>query len=212
MLRSLVGSEMCIRDSINAEYGGNGAQLAHHHHPQSIMDEDDMFPMDDGAAIPDPADAAFEAQSKEEPSGVPAAWCVSNLKSWQMDQIASGNIEECRAALEAGIIESEAKKGGKPRKERPFFYVTTLGEPPEMESEPFTSMNFTAFPAYCDATAVASLAVLEGVRALEIRRTKTVPCLLYTSDAADEEDSVDLGGRRIIKKKKKSVKNMTREV
>eukprot|EP00656_Telonema_subtile_P023304 TRINITY_DN246_c0_g1_i6.p1 TRINITY_DN246_c0_g1~~TRINITY_DN246_c0_g1_i6.p1 ORF type:complete len:188 (+),score=35.55 TRINITY_DN246_c0_g1_i6:152-715(+) len=29
-------------------------------------------------------------------------------------------------------------------------------------------------------------------------------CLLYTSDAADEEDSVDLGGRRIIKKKKNS--------
>eukprot|EP00658_Telonema_sp_P-2_P067151 TRINITY_DN5608_c0_g1_i5.p1 TRINITY_DN5608_c0_g1~~TRINITY_DN5608_c0_g1_i5.p1 ORF type:complete len:311 (-),score=90.25 TRINITY_DN5608_c0_g1_i5:117-1049(-) len=29
----------------------------------------------------------------------------------------------------------------------------------------------------------------------------TKPCLLYTSDAADEEDSVDLGGRRIIKKK-----------
>eukprot|EP00658_Telonema_sp_P-2_P083132 TRINITY_DN8922_c0_g1_i1.p1 TRINITY_DN8922_c0_g1~~TRINITY_DN8922_c0_g1_i1.p1 ORF type:complete len:219 (+),score=80.02 TRINITY_DN8922_c0_g1_i1:66-722(+) len=29
-----------------------------------------------------------------------------------------------------------------------------------------------------------------------------IPCLLYTSDAADEEDSVDLGGRRIIKKKK----------
>eukprot|EP00658_Telonema_sp_P-2_P039182 TRINITY_DN28021_c0_g2_i1.p1 TRINITY_DN28021_c0_g2~~TRINITY_DN28021_c0_g2_i1.p1 ORF type:complete len:145 (-),score=37.83 TRINITY_DN28021_c0_g2_i1:77-511(-) len=27
-------------------------------------------------------------------------------------------------------------------------------------------------------------------------------CLLYTSDAADEEDSVDLGGRRIINKKK----------
>src|SRR5665648_1213822 len=26
--------------------------------------------------------------------------------------------------------------------------------------------------------------------------------LVYTSDAADEEDSVDLGGRRIIKKKK----------
>ena len=30
-----------------------------------------------------------------------------------------------------------------------------------------------------------------------------ISCLLYTSDAADEEDSVDLGGRRIIKKKKK---------
>eukprot|EP00658_Telonema_sp_P-2_P081214 TRINITY_DN8272_c0_g1_i4.p1 TRINITY_DN8272_c0_g1~~TRINITY_DN8272_c0_g1_i4.p1 ORF type:complete len:110 (+),score=20.34 TRINITY_DN8272_c0_g1_i4:91-420(+) len=33
--------------------------------------------------------------------------------------------------------------------------------------------------------------------------TRFLPCLLYTSDAADEEDSVDLGGRRIIKKKKK---------
>ena len=29
-------------------------------------------------------------------------------------------------------------------------------------------------------------------------------CLLYTSDAADERSSVDLGGRRIIKKKHSS--------
>ena len=35
---------------------------------------------------------------------------------------------------------------------------------------------------------------------------QTYPCLLYTSDAADEEDSVDLGGPRIIKKKTKSDK------
>src|SRR5665648_1193299 len=34
------------------------------------------------------------------------------------------------------------------------------------------------------------------------RLLHTKVCLLYTSDAADEEDSVDLGGRRIIKKKK----------
>ena len=32
----------------------------------------------------------------------------------------------------------------------------------------------------------------------------TYCCLLYTSDAADERSSVDLGGRRIIKKKKRS--------
>ena len=31
---------------------------------------------------------------------------------------------------------------------------------------------------------------------------KAKACLLYTSDAADERSSVDLGGRRIIKKKK----------
>ena len=38
----------------------------------------------------------------------------------------------------------------------------------------------------------------------EIRRIiyTTNSCLLYTSDAADERSSVDLGGRRIIKKKK----------
>ena len=33
------------------------------------------------------------------------------------------------------------------------------------------------------------------------------PCLLYTSDAADERSSVDLGGRRIIKKKTKNTDN-----
>ena len=32
-------------------------------------------------------------------------------------------------------------------------------------------------------------------------------CLLYTSDAADEEDSVDIGSRRITKKKIKKKKN-----
>ena len=40
------------------------------------------------------------------------------------------------------------------------------------------------------------------------RRTRSRPdpraCLLYTSDAADERSSVDLGGRRIIKKKKQN--------
>ena len=35
-----------------------------------------------------------------------------------------------------------------------------------------------------------------------ILRERRHPCLLYTSDAADERSSVDLGGRRIIKKKK----------
>src|SRR5664279_6515806 len=33
----------------------------------------------------------------------------------------------------------------------------------------------------------------------EIETARDESCLLYTSDAADEEDSVDLGGRRIIK-------------
>ena len=32
-------------------------------------------------------------------------------------------------------------------------------------------------------------------------------CLLYTSDAADERSSVDLGGRRIIKKKQQKAQS-----
>ena len=34
-------------------------------------------------------------------------------------------------------------------------------------------------------------------------RNQIYVCLLYTSDAADERSSVDLGGRRILKKKKR---------
>ena len=41
---------------------------------------------------------------------------------------------------------------------------------------------------------IIGLGLMGGSFALDVN------CLLYTSDAADEEDSVDLGGRRIIKK------------
>ena len=37
-------------------------------------------------------------------------------------------------------------------------------------------------------------------------------CLLYTSDAADERSSVDLGGRRIIKKKNKKEKRKKKKI
>ena len=50
-------------------------------------------------------------------------------------------------------------------------------------------------------TAFENVAVLIYVALLI---TMLVLCLLYTSDAADERSSVDLGGRRIIKNKKQS--------
>ena len=54
-----------------------------------------------------------------------------------------------------------------------------------------------------------TLSSVEGVREqlndfngqLQANAAKLTDCLLYTSDAADERSSVDLGGRRIIKKK-----------
>ena len=39
------------------------------------------------------------------------------------------------------------------------------------------------------------------VQFCNVQQRGHMPCLLYTSDAADERSSVDLGGRRIIKKK-----------
>ena len=42
---------------------------------------------------------------------------------------------------------------------------------------------------------------LNGKTATGIRVPSEIVCILYTSDAADERSSVDLGGRRIIKKK-----------
>ena len=44
--------------------------------------------------------------------------------------------------------------------------------------------------------------VLEALVGLYPDAPLYTSCLLYTSDAADERSSVDLGGRRIIKKKK----------
>eukprot|EP00828_Plagiopyla_frontata_P010242 TRINITY_DN15398_c0_g1_i2.p1 TRINITY_DN15398_c0_g1~~TRINITY_DN15398_c0_g1_i2.p1 ORF type:complete len:108 (+),score=29.95 TRINITY_DN15398_c0_g1_i2:166-489(+) len=51
----------------------------------------------------------------------------------------------------------------------------------------------------------------EAMQAIDINQDGKVSfdeyknCLLYTSDAADEEDSVDLGGRRIFKKKNQNI-------
>ena len=58
----------------------------------------------------------------------------------------------------------------------------------------------------CDAPAGSHHSVQLGeergqVEQVAQRETAGGPCLLYTSDAADERSSVDLGGRRIIKKK-----------
>ena len=56
------------------------------------------------------------------------------------------------------------------------------------------STGFTNLPAGFDFTTAS------------ITNTANGSCLLYTSDAADERSSVDLGGRRIIKKKKNKYK------
>ena len=46
--------------------------------------------------------------------------------------------------------------------------------------------------------AVSGYADNESMLKIQYRSGEALPCLLYTSDAADERSSVDLGGRRII--------------
>eukprot|EP00658_Telonema_sp_P-2_P009017 TRINITY_DN13412_c0_g3_i1.p1 TRINITY_DN13412_c0_g3~~TRINITY_DN13412_c0_g3_i1.p1 ORF type:complete len:582 (-),score=153.35 TRINITY_DN13412_c0_g3_i1:100-1845(-) len=55
-----------------------------------------------------------------------------------------------------------------------------------------------------NSSASTTTSCMHGLYKTDVNlRNEFYTCLLYTSDAADEEDSVDLGGRRIIKKKKK---------
>src|SRR5450756_2443123 len=53
---------------------------------------------------------------------------------------------------------------------------------------------------YCKG---ADTVIFERLAPSQPYNEKTVACLLYTSDAADDLLCVDLGGRRIIKKKKR---------
>src|SRR5678816_2112066 len=62
----------------------------------------------------------------------------------------------------------------------------------ELAYEARSSLSNTSFH-HMKCTIPASWNVFDNI--------KIWNCLLYTSDAADERSSVDLGGRRIIKKK-----------
>ena len=58
----------------------------------------------------------------------------------------------------------------------------------------------TACDEYIDKSAPWKLAKQADTQP-QLQTVLNTSCLLYTSDAADERSSVDLGGRRILKKK-----------
>ena len=65
-------------------------------------------------------------------------------------------------------------------------------------------LEATALPAFDRITPDDVLPAIDTCLTRYRQRVDEVlqqACLLYTSDAADERSSVDLGGRRIIKKK-----------
>src|SRR5678809_1802641 len=86
---------------------------------------------------------------------------------------------------------------------------------------PLVNYTVAAFDTFMDVSAIEMWNFLysglssQPVKNLWVALWEHVPgaieanpygCLLYTSDAADERSSVDLGGRRIIKKKISSTK------
>ena len=76
------------------------------------------------------------------------------------------------------------------------------------------TVYFASFFIVCKLRAVVSISERQTVSFLRsgIFCNTLYTCLLYTSDAADEEDSVDLGGRGIIKQKKSSDKSSSRRI
>src|SRR5678815_4778218 len=97
--------------------------------------------------------------------------------------------------------------------------IAGSGKPEEVQTVPL-DQNVVYFKAECDFTDKKDVAdffySLDGKLwtsiGTQLKMSYTLPhfmgyrfglfnyCLLYTSDAADERSSVDLGGRRIIKK------------
>src|SRR5678816_2568266 len=84
------------------------------------------------------------------------------------------------------------------------FHWSEISVPPHAPSP--ASNASTAIHRTCFIECLRKSQALQGpaewpiLVAREVSRNEG--CLLYTSDAADERSSVDLGGRRIIKKKK----------
>ena len=83
---------------------------------------------------------------------------------------------------------------------------TTLSQRPSLSSFSADGLNkfFTAYTKYVKDQVVGR----DNWVALQ-STVETKVCLLYTSDAADEEDSGDLGGTGIIEKKNKEKKKKT---
>ena len=91
------------------------------------------------------------------------------------------------------------------------FEGVSVGGAPWYSWNPFTC-SFSSLMEYHAADGRVGHAMMTDVYGLEfLAQRLSRRCLLYTSDAADERSSVDLGGRRIIKKKKKYDKKGSKE-
>ena len=78
---------------------------------------------------------------------------------------------------------------------------TTFTDPQYANYADYAFMRGMQFGAYHFFHAENLSARAEADHFMTIAKPRSLLCLLYTSDAADDSLRVDLGGRRIIKKK-----------
>eukprot|EP00658_Telonema_sp_P-2_P053882 TRINITY_DN42617_c0_g1_i1.p1 TRINITY_DN42617_c0_g1~~TRINITY_DN42617_c0_g1_i1.p1 ORF type:complete len:133 (-),score=26.59 TRINITY_DN42617_c0_g1_i1:47-445(-) len=90
----------------------------------------------------------------------------------------------------------------------PHPHLGSLCPRPQPESQARDDAILPERPPHIDRGSMLRIGTLEA-QSCSVCEGGAI-CLLYTSDAADEEDSVDLGGRRIIKKKKNKEESTSR--
>eukprot|EP00658_Telonema_sp_P-2_P014024 TRINITY_DN15318_c0_g1_i5.p1 TRINITY_DN15318_c0_g1~~TRINITY_DN15318_c0_g1_i5.p1 ORF type:complete len:211 (+),score=34.62 TRINITY_DN15318_c0_g1_i5:106-738(+) len=210
MLRSLVGSEMCIRDRA-------------WHRQESVP-----CTMRKGSNQAGYCNPTSTAHLRVSCLSIPTSNSLTGQSALRSDLSQSGSSQCHDRSQPASWSQSASKSARRTRKDQDEVFQRELESPPVLMwvgDEVFKVFNGaiqfamhselpSIYVLHRDLGAVVRHGVLvpdppiewvsSGVGTRAHRHSKDrYPCLLYTSDAADEEDSVDLGGRRIIKKKKK---------
>eukprot|EP00658_Telonema_sp_P-2_P050535 TRINITY_DN3855_c0_g1_i1.p1 TRINITY_DN3855_c0_g1~~TRINITY_DN3855_c0_g1_i1.p1 ORF type:complete len:292 (-),score=87.06 TRINITY_DN3855_c0_g1_i1:212-994(-) len=129
MLRSLVGSEMCIRDSINAEYGkdvrgmGNGESSAH---KEAVAEGESFIPVATEDSLTGTRDfLASTVRDSDTKSGAGIQWNPFRLPHKLMLRVTATHIEFWKRS-------GNEISGSKPHKTLSYFNVLGWGFSPKV--------------------------------------------------------------------------------
>src|SRR5665811_1383666 len=101
------------------------------------------------------------------------------------------------------VVDPEMRHGRKSRSKRVDGYKAHIVTDYDLSLILSVATTAANVPDGPEAASLIRAAKACGVPIVEVLGDTAYGCLLYTSDAADDLTRVDLGGRRIIKKKKK---------
>eukprot|EP00658_Telonema_sp_P-2_P017695 TRINITY_DN16897_c0_g1_i1.p1 TRINITY_DN16897_c0_g1~~TRINITY_DN16897_c0_g1_i1.p1 ORF type:complete len:216 (-),score=42.37 TRINITY_DN16897_c0_g1_i1:18-665(-) len=210
MLRSLVGSEMCIRDRTWMD-----DTLQQLNEFEQILGKDKkVTPVSSPTSAPkvptsrplskaDNLNANRAKRHLVEPVE-PTPAQIALQKQQEREARREKDLQELRMRMKEGRKEAAKEPSPLNVDVRTPVVKSPIG-PPLVPSGRRQSPQLATPTA---ASSPPEPLILAGRRRSQapqepVFRAQSPPCLLYTSDAADEEDSVDLGGRRIITKKNK---------